>query len=89
MHPNILFPSSQLAQASRGTDNKVLQIQINNLLKLEESRSKSRERFKHQQEMVKRWFDKHKAGKKEFEVGDLVLKWDHPHDENGKHTKFQ
>ena len=24
-----------------------------------------------------------------FEIGDLVLKWDHPHDEKGKHTKFQ
>ena len=56
---------------------------------MEESRSKSKERFKHQQEIVKRWFDKHKARKKEFEVGDLVLKWDHPHDEKGKHTKFQ
>ena len=41
------------------------------------------------QEVVKRWFDKHKAGKKDLEVGDLVLKWDHPHDEKGKHTKFQ
>ena len=39
--------------------------------------------------MVKRWFDKHKVGNKEFEVGDLVLKWDHTHDEKGKHTKFQ
>ena len=38
--------------------------------------------------MVKRWFNKHKAGNKEFEVGDLVLKWDHPHNEKGKHTKF-
>ena len=38
---------------------------------------------------MKRWFYKHKAGKKEFEVGDLVLKWDHSHDEKGKHTKFQ
>ena len=39
--------------------------------------------------MVKRWFEKHKDGKREFEVGDLVLKWDHPHDEKGNHTKFQ
>ena len=39
--------------------------------------------------MVKRWFDKHKARKREFEVGDLVLKWDHPHYEKEKHTKFQ
>ena len=84
-----MFPSSQLAQASRGTENEVLQIQINTLLKLEESRSKSKERFKHQQEVVKRWFDKNKARKKEFEVGDLVLKWDHPHDEKGKNTKFK
>ena len=22
-------------------------------------------------------------------MGDMVLKWDHPHDEKGKHTKFQ
>ena len=61
--PNILLPSSKLAQDSRGTDNEVLQIQIHNLLKLEESRSKAKERFKHEQETVKRWFDKHKAGK--------------------------
>ena len=59
MHPNILFPSSQLAQASRGYNSEVLQDRINTLLKLEESRSKSKERFKHQQEIVKIWFDKH------------------------------
>ena len=58
-------------------------------MKAKESRSKAKERFKHQQEVVKRWFDKHKDGKKEFEVGDLVLKWDHPLDEKGKHMKFQ
>ena len=38
---------------------------------------------------MKHWFDKHKAGNKEFKVGDLVLKWDHLHYEKGKHTKFQ
>ena len=58
-------------------------------MKLEESRSKAKEIFKHQQEVLKRWFDMYKAGNKEFKVGDLVLKWDHPHNEKGKHTKFQ
>ena len=59
------------------------------MLTIEESRIKSKESFKHQQEIVKRWFDKHKSGKGSFDIGDLVLKWDHPHDEKGKHTKFQ
>ena len=31
--PNILFPSSIIAQESRGTDNEILQIRIYNLLK--------------------------------------------------------
>ena len=39
---NILLPSSQLAQASQGSGSEVLQDQINTLLKLEESRLKSK-----------------------------------------------
>ena len=84
-----MLPSSIIDQESRGSDDEVLQIRINNLLKAEEVRSKAIERFKKQQEVIKRWFDKHMAGTKEFEVGDLVLKWDHPHDEKGKHSKFK
>ena len=84
-----MLPSSIIAQESRGTDNEILQVRIFNLLKVEGYRSRAKEHFKHQQEVVKWWFDKHKSGKKEFEVGDLVLKWDHPHDEKGKQTKFQ
>ena len=67
--PNIMLPSSIIAQESRVSDNEVLQVRIHNLLKAEESRSKAREHFKQQQEVVKRWFDKHKAGTKDFEVG--------------------
>ena len=87
--PNILFPSSQLAQAYRGCSSDILQARINTLLKQEESRSKSKERFKHQQDIAKKWFDKHMSEKESFEVAYLVLKWDHLHDEKGKHTKFQ
>ena len=47
--PNILLLASQLAQASRGSSSEVLQVIINTLLKLEASRFKSKERFKHQQ----------------------------------------
>ena len=83
-----MLPSSIIAQESRGSDDEVLQIRIYNLLKVEEARYKTRECFKQYKGVIKRWFDKHKAGAKDFEVGDLFLKWDHPHDEKGKHTKL-
>ena len=86
---NILLPASQLAQALRGSSSEVLQVRINTLLKLEDSRLKAKERFKHQQEIVKKWFNKRKSGNRIFEVQDMVIKWDHLHDEKGKHTKFQ
>ena len=84
-----MLPSTQLTQASRGSGSGVLQECINTLMKLEESRLNSKEIFKQQQEIVKRWFDKRKYGKGHFEIEDLVLRWDHPHDEKSKHTKFQ
>ena len=64
--PNIMLPSSMLAQESSGSENEVLQMRICNLLKAEEARSIARERFQRQQEVIKRWFDKHKAGTKYF-----------------------
>ena len=63
--PNILLPSSQLAQASRGSGSDILQACINTLLKLEESRLKSKEIFKQQKEIIKRWFET-KVWKRDF-----------------------
>ena len=59
------------------------------MLKFEESKQNSKERFNQHRDIVKRWFDKRKSRKGNFEIGDLVLKWDKPHDEKRKHTKFQ
>ena len=39
--------------------------------------------------IVKRWFDRHLAGDKYYQVGELVLKWDKLSEPKGKHTKFQ
>ena len=39
--PNIMLPSSIIAQESRGIDNEILQIRIYNILKAEESRSRT------------------------------------------------
>jgi hypothetical protein len=38
---------------------------------------------------IKRWLDKKFVSEKEFQVGDLVLKWDKPHEYKGKNMKFQ
>jgi hypothetical protein len=42
--------------------------------------------YNHQQR-IKQAFDR-KSGNKYFELGDLVLKWDAPRQEKGKHSKF-
>jgi hypothetical protein len=39
------------------------------------------------QQKVKEAFDR-KVRNKEFEIGDLVLKWDAPRQDKGKHSKF-
>jgi len=59
------------------------------LLKLEEERDQSKQTFSKHQKIIKKWFDKHSINNKNFEVGDLVLKWDKSHGEKGKHIKFQ
>jgi hypothetical protein len=41
------------------------------------------------QQRIKRWFDKHVASDKQFQVGDLVLKWDKASESKGKNSKFQ
>eukprot|EP00253_Pinus_taeda_P034376 PITA_34376 len=87
--PNITLPSLQLCQALRGTPSALLQKRINQLVKLEELRDKARNKFRNHQMIVKRWFDRHLAGDKDYQVGELVLKWDKSNEPKGKHTKFQ
>lgn len=39
--------------------------------------------------IVKRWFDHHLVGDKDYEVGELLLKWGKLNEPKGKHTEFQ
>jgi len=34
-------------------------------------------------------FGSNSVSRKDFQLGDLVLKWDKAHEKKGKHTKFQ
>ena len=67
----------------------MMQKQINTLLHLEEERCATQKHLKKHQQIVKSWFDKRFVGKKDFEIGDLVLKWDKLNETKGKHSKFQ
>jgi hypothetical protein len=85
----LYLPYLQITQDSRGHPSSVIQEIINTLLMLEEERDKENSKFIAHQQIVKMWFDKHKAKEKNFEVGDLVLKWDRENKPKGKHSKFQ
>ena len=58
-------------------------------MKLKEEINKAKEKFHVHQQRIKRWFDKHVVGDKQFQVGDLILKWDKASETRGKHSKFQ
>ena len=85
---SIYLPSLQLAQYSCGRSYNFLQNRINTLLKLEEERNKVKEKFHIHQQRIKRWFDKHVVGDKQFQDEDLVLKWDKENEAKRKHYKF-
>jgi hypothetical protein len=40
------------------------------------------------QQKIKKDFDR-KVRKEDFQLGDLVLKWDAPKQDKGKHSKFE
>lgn len=61
---------------------------MDTLHKLQEERMKEKEIFTLHQNHIKRWFDKKFAGKANFDVRDLVLKWDKSHEGKGKHMNL-
>jgi hypothetical protein len=87
--PHILLPSLQLSQKIQEEDCPPLENRINALMNLEEVRAQDKRKLDQHQLLVKIWFDSNSSSDRNFEVGDLVLKWDKPHEGKGEHTKFQ
>jgi transposase InsO family protein len=87
--PHILLPSLQLSQKVQEEDCPPLEIHINALMKLEEVRTQAKHKLDQHQQLIKSWFDSSSYFDRNFEVGDLVLKWDKPQEGKGEHTKFQ
>eukprot|EP00253_Pinus_taeda_P016726 PITA_16726 len=86
---NLVLPSLALVQFTEESPSSSLQLRHDQILKLEEEREKAKIIHAKHQQIIKSSFDSLSSGSKQFQVGDLVLKWDKAHEDKGKHTKFQ
>eukprot|EP00253_Pinus_taeda_P010665 PITA_10665 len=86
---NLILPSLALVQFIEENPSSSLQLRHDQILKLEEEREKARIIHVKHQQIIKSSFDSISSGSKQFQVGDLVLKWDKAYEDKGKHTKFQ
>eukprot|EP00253_Pinus_taeda_P016674 PITA_16674 len=86
---HLAIPSLALVQFIDKTPTSSLQLKQLQILKLEEQREQAKITHAHHQELVKASFDSNMVSRKDFQIGDLVLKWDNADEEKGKHSKFQ
>eukprot|EP00253_Pinus_taeda_P013897 PITA_13897 len=86
---NLILPSLALVQFIEENPSSSLQLRHDQILKLEEEREKAKIIHVKHQQIIKSSFDSISSRSKQFQVGDLVLKWDKTHEDKGKHTKFQ
>ena len=85
---HLAIPSLALVQCIDEAPTSTLQLRQLEIIKLEEKRERAKIDA-HHQALVKASFDSNIISKKDFQMGDLVLKWDKAHEEKVKHTKFQ
>jgi len=84
-----LLPSLQLLHKVQEEECPPIENWINTLLKLEEVRTRAKQKSDQHQKIVKSWFNTSSSSKINFNIGDLVLKWDKADENKGEHTKFQ
>jgi ribonuclease HI len=60
---------------------------IHQMVEVQQTREQVMNRAHDHQQKIKQAFDR-RVKKKEFEIGDLVFKWDAPRQDKGKHNKF-
>ena len=64
-----------------------IQRRINQIIELNEVRDKAYDKVQIHQEKMKNTFNR-RVKEDVFQVDDLVLKWDAPHEDKGKNRKF-
>lgn len=78
----------QLPQNVQELKSLAMENRINELLRLENKRVRAKNKLYQHKKLVKRWFDSKSSSKRDFQVGDLVLKWDKAREDKGEDTKF-
>eukprot|EP00253_Pinus_taeda_P029811 PITA_29811 len=86
---HLMTPSLSLVQYIDEVSTSSLQLRQMGIVKLEEQQEQAKKTHAHHQALTKSSFDSSIITRKNFQMGDLVLKWDKAHEEKGKHTKFQ
>ena len=86
---HLVIPSLSLVQHIDEVSTSSLQLRQMEIIKLEERQEQAKKTHAHHQALIKSSFDSAIITRKNFQMGDLVLKWDKAHEEKGKHTKFQ
>ena len=80
-------PVMKLLQEVQIEDND-MQRRINQRIHLQQTREEVYERTQLVQENMKKQFDK-RTKANNFQVGNVILKWDSRREEKGKHGKFE
>jgi hypothetical protein len=83
----LAFPVEKFLQDYQGEPDDMVR-RIQQLVEVQQTREKLLDKAQDHQQKIKQAFDK-KVSKEYFQLGDLVLKWDAPKQDKGKHGKFE
>jgi hypothetical protein len=82
----LTLPVAKLFQDYEGELDHMIR-RIHQIVEVQQIREQVRDTTYTHQQKIKQAFNR-KVKKKEFEIGDLVFKWDAPRQDKGKHSKF-
>jgi ribonuclease HI len=82
----LALPVAKFFQDYEGEPDHMIR-RIHQIVEVQQIREQARDAAYSHQQKIKQAFDR-KVKKKEFEIGDLVFKWDAPRQDKGKHSKF-
>jgi hypothetical protein len=82
----LALPVAKFFQDYEGEPDHMIR-RIHQIVEAQQIREQVRDAAYSHQQKIKQAFDR-KVRKKEFEIGDLVFKWDAPRQDKGKHNKF-